>query len=68
MCGVLSFDLALFQVKIDTNTKKSRGFGFVRFGDRQVQDRVFEMRNHTIKGRHVDLRFPKQVRIQVLDG
>ncbi len=50
-------------MKKDKNTGKSRGFGFVRFGDRQVQDKVFEMENHTVKGRHVDLRYPKQASV-----
>ena len=46
---------------MDRYTGKSRGFGFVRFGDRQIQEKVFEKQDHSVKGRHVDLRFPKQV-------
>jgi len=55
------FSCLLVQVKVDRHTGKSRGFGFVRFGDRQIQEKVFEKPDHSIKGRHVDLRFPKQV-------
>lgn len=49
------------QVKKDINTGKSRGFGFVRYGDSAVQASVFEG-SHTIKGRRVELKYPKQVR------
>ena len=47
-------------MKKDRNTGKSRGFGFVRYGDRAVQASVFES-SHTIKGRRVELKYPKQV-------
>ena len=40
-------------------TGKSRGFGFVRYSDRAVQVSVFES-SHTIKGRRVELKYPKQ--------
>ena len=48
------------QVKKDARTGKSRGFGFVRYGDRMVQANVFDA-SHTIKGRRVELKYPKQV-------
>ena len=42
-------------------TGKSRGFGFVRYGDRAIQAHVFGQ-PHTIKGRRIELKYPKQVR------
>jgi tRNA(Ser,Leu) C12 N-acetylase TAN1 len=42
-------------------TGKSRGFGFVRYGDRAVQASVFGQ-THTVKGRRVELKYPKQVK------
>lgn len=42
-------------------TGKSRGFGFVRYGDRAIQAHVFGQ-PHTIKGRRVELKYPKQVK------
>ena len=45
---------------MDPLTGKSRGFGFVRYGDRAVQANVYA-RKHIIKGRKVDLKYPKQV-------
>ena len=49
-------------MKKDVNTKKSRGFGFVRYGDRAIQASVFEAPSHTIKGRRLELKYPKQVK------
>lgn len=50
----------LSQVKKDIDTGKSRGFGFVRYFDEDIQKKVQGMK-HTIKGRKVDVKFPKKV-------
>lgn len=47
-------------MKKDAGTGRSRGFGFVRFFDVSLQQKVFNMQ-HTIKGRRVDLRYPRRV-------
>ena len=49
------------QVKKDHVTGKSRGFGFVRFLDPLVQQKVQTMQ-HTIKDRRVDIKHPRKVR------
>ena len=49
------------QVKTDPGTGKSRGFGFVRFSDPQVREKVAYDLNHAIKGRKVDVKYPKAV-------
>ena len=49
------------QVKKDHVTGKSRGFGFVRFYDPAVQDKVQSMQ-HTIKDRRIDIKHPRKVR------
>ena len=48
------------QVKKDHVTGKSRGFGFVRFFDPAVQDKVQSMQ-HTIKDRRIDIKHPRKV-------
>ena len=56
----LFFFLFFSQVKKDA-MGKSRGFGFVRFSDADIQRKVYGMR-HAIKDRRVELRVPRQVR------
>lgn len=41
---------------------KSRGFGFVRFADADIQRKVYTMR-HAIKDRRIELKVPRQVRM-----
>ena len=48
------------QVKRDLATNKSRGFGFVRYFDYEIQKKVQTMK-HVIKGRRVDIKYPKKV-------
>lgn len=48
------------QVKKDHVTGKSRGFGFVRFFDPAVQDKVQSMQ-HIIKDRRIDIKHPRKV-------
>ena len=50
------------QVKKDIDTGKSRGFGFVRYFDEDIQKKVQGMK-HTVKGRKVDVKFPKKVNL-----
>ncbi|KAK7586238.1 hypothetical protein V9T40_004114 [Parthenolecanium corni] len=50
-------DLQLAQVKIDPISKKSKGYGFVRFTDKEVQVRVM-LQRHQIDGRWCDVRVP----------
>ena len=52
----------LSQVKKDIDTGKSRGFGFVRYFDEDIQKKVQGMK-HTVKGRKVDVKFPKKVNL-----
>ena len=51
----------IIQVKKDIDTGRSRGFGFVRYFDNEIQKNVQGMK-HVIKGRKVDVKFPKKVR------
>ena len=44
-------------MKIDPLTKKSKGYGFVRFADQEVQVRVM-LQRHQIDGRWCDVRIP----------
>ena len=55
------------QVKKDHGTGKSRGFGFVRFFDPAVQQKVQSM-SHTIKGRRIDMKHPRKVTLAVLSN
>ena len=48
------------QVKTHPETGRSRGFGFIRFKDLDVRERVCEL-NHSIKGRKVDVKQPNAV-------
>ena len=41
---------------------KSRGFGFVRFSDGDLQRKVHGMK-HAINGRRIELKLPRQVRL-----
>lgn len=44
-------------MKIDPISKKSKGYGFVRFTDKEVQVRVM-LQRHQIDGRWCDVRVP----------
>ncbi|XKL69142.1 hypothetical protein PGB90_006911 [Kerria lacca] len=50
-------ELQLAQVKVDPISKKSKGYGFVRFVDQEVQVRVM-LQRHQIDGRWCDVRIP----------
>ncbi|XP_071946173.1 TAR DNA-binding protein 43-like [Antedon mediterranea] len=50
-------ELELAEIKNDHITGKSKGFGFVRFQDPTVQDKVVS-RRHQIDGRWCDVRYP----------
>lgn len=50
-------ELQLAQVKIDPISKKSKGYGFIRFADQEVQVRVM-LQRHQIDGRWCDVRIP----------
>ena len=61
VCEVLLWFLCTpLQVKKDHETGKSRGFGFVRYFDPSVQDKVQSMQ-HNIKGRRIDIKHPRKV-------
>jgi RNA recognition motif-containing protein len=47
------------EIKRDHKTKQSRGFGFLRFKEPMVQNKVMAM-THTIKGRRCELRPPRK--------
>ena len=47
-------------MKTDKDSSKSRGFGFVRFFSSEVQREV-QTGEHCIKGRNVELKFPRKV-------
>ena len=47
-------------MKKDHETGKSRGFGFVRYFDPSVQDKV-QCMQHNIKGRRIDIKHPRKV-------
>lgn len=51
------------QVKQDPKTKQSKGFGFVRFADYEVQKKVLGQR-HLIDGRWCDVRIPNSKNFQ----
>lgn len=56
------------QVKIDPISKKSKGYGFIRFADQEVQVRVM-LQRHQIDGRWCDVRIPvSKVILGVWDG
>ena len=46
---------------------KSRGFGFVRFADADLQRKVHGMK-HAINGRRIELKLPRQVRLNSGNG
>lgn len=52
-------EVAAAEVKKDMKTMRSRGFGFVRYFDPELQAKVQAMK-HTIKGRKVDIKYPKK--------
>jgi len=50
-------EVALAQIKKDPETGRSRGYGFIRFKDYEVQQKVISQR-HLIDGRWCDVRVP----------
>jgi len=50
-------DLVMSQVKKDPKTGKSKGFGFIKFADYSVQQRVVG-RRHIVEGRTCDVKLP----------
>jgi len=50
-------DVIMAQIKKDTKTGQSRGYGFIRFDDFEVQKRVLSIR-HVIDGRTCDVKIP----------
>ena len=49
--------MLLFQIKKDPKTGQSKGYGFIRFEDFDVQRRVLAMR-HVIDSRTCDVKIP----------
>jgi len=47
----------MLQIKKDPKTGQSKGYGFIRFDDYEVQRRVLSQR-HTIDGRTCDVKIP----------
>jgi TAR DNA-binding protein 43 len=54
---LLTFSVSKFQVKKDSKTGQSKGFGFIRFGSYESQMRVLAQR-HMIDGRWCDVKIP----------
>jgi len=52
-------ELAHWEVKTDRKTNESKGYGFVRFIDPDVVERVLAA-NHTIGGRKCEVQFPRR--------
>lgn len=54
-------EVANCEVKMNPQTSKSRGFGFVRFTDEEVSQRVLDS-PHTLAGRRIEVSFPAKSR------
>jgi len=52
-------DLAHWEIKVDKQTSKSKGFGFVRFSEVDVVENVLKA-SHSIGGRKCEVQFPKR--------
>jgi len=52
-------ELAHCELKVDMNTKKSKGFGFIRFKTEEAAQTVLD-ESHTLGGRNLDVKFPYQ--------
>jgi len=52
-------ELAHWEIKMDRQTNKSKGFGFVRFTEVDAVEQVLAA-THTIGGRKCDVQFPKR--------
>jgi len=52
-------ELAYAEIKSDSTTNKSRGFGFVRFKSKEVAETVLET-SHSIGGRSLEVRIPEK--------
>jgi len=50
-------ELAHFEVKTDAQTKKSRGFGFIRFKEEETVKEVLAA-SHSLGGRNLEVKFP----------
>ena len=51
--------MIVFQVKMDAQTQKSKGFGFIRYKTVEAVEAVLAV-PHTIDGRRCEVRFPKK--------
>jgi len=52
-------ELAHCELKVDMNTKKSKGFGFIRFKTEEAAQTVLD-ESHSLGGRNLDVKFPYQ--------
>jgi len=52
-------ELAMYEVKYDASTSKSKGFGFIRFEDANAALHVVKS-DHFIMGRRCEVRLPKR--------
>jgi hypothetical protein len=50
-------ELSHYEIKMDSQTKKSKGFGFIRFKKEESAKEVLE-ESHSMGGRNLDVRFP----------
>jgi len=50
-------ELASCELKVDPQTKKSKGFGFIRFTEEEVTEKVLAS-SHTLAGRTIEVAFP----------
>jgi len=56
-------ELAHWEIKVDKQTGKSKGFGFIRFTDVDSVEKVLDA-THSIGGRKCEVQFPKRERQQ----
>jgi len=52
-------ELSMLEVKMDSKSNKSRGFGFIRYKNATEAQKVLKM-NHSILGRRCEVRLPKR--------
>ncbi|KAL6041511.1 hypothetical protein STEG23_029399 [Scotinomys teguina] len=53
-----------FIIKIDPNTRLSRGFGFVLFKDSSTVEKVLRVKNHKVDGKKVEFKRAKAIESQ----